>query len=272
MVKVLFIGDIVGYPGLDFVVENLEILKQKYCSDFVIVNGENVCNGKGITTEEADKLFNVGVDVITTGNHIWDNWYSKSLLKDSKRVVRPINYPPGNLGKGFVIVKHPVLGIDIAVLQLQGRMFMQTIDCPFRAVDNAVELIHKKSDTNIIIVDFHADATSEKITMGWHVDGKVSAIVGTHTHIQTADAQILPNGTAYITDCGMSGPYDSVLGMDKKVALNRYIYQTAFKFMPATEDIHICGVSIYIDEMSGQALKIERLIYPAFCQEVNLKN
>lgn len=268
MVKLLFIGDIVGFPGLEFVCKNLENIKKHYSSNFIVVNGENVCNGKGITEIEANKLFDIGVDVITTGNHIWDNWASKPLLKEDKRVIRPMNYPPGNLGRGFAIVKHKIFDIDIAVLQIQGRMYMQTIDCPFRTVNNTIENIHSKSDTNIIIVDFHAEATSEKVSMGWHLDGSVSAIIGTHTHIQTADEQILPKGTAYITDSGMSGPYDSVLGMDKKVALNRYINQTAYRFIPATEDIHICGVSIDIDVVSGQALSIERFIYPEFCKNV----
>jgi len=265
MINLLFIGDVVGFPGLDFIKQKLPCLVEKYNSNFIIVNGENICDGKGITETEADQLFDLGVDVITTGNHIWDNWMSKPLLKTSPRVIRPLNYPSGNVGRGYVIVNHKNTNKEIAVLQIQGRMFMQTIDCPFRAADAALEDISKK--TEVIIVDFHADATSEKVSMGWYLDGRVSALLGTHTHIQTADEQILPKGTAYITDVGMSGPYDSVLGLDKTVAIKRYLYQTAHKFIPATKDIHICGVSVQIDSSSGQAVKIERIIYPDFDRE-----
>ena len=270
MINLLFIGEIVGFPAFEFVKENFNKLVDKYSSDFLVVNGENICDGKGITEREANELFDLGTDVITTGNHIWENWMSKPLLKSNDRVIRPMNYPPGNIGKGFTIVKHKILDVNIAVLQLQGRMFMQTIDCPFRCADNVLNLISNKYATDIIIVDFHADATSEKVAMGWYLDGKVTALLGTHTHIQTADEQILPKGTAYITDVGMSGPYDSVLGLDKKVALNRYIYQSAYKFVPAKNDTRICGVCIGIDEISAQAIKIEKFIYPEFDKMITL--
>ena len=263
MIKVLFIGDIVGFSGLDFLCENFDKLKEKYNPNFIIVNGENICNGKGITEREANTIFDLGVSVITTGNHIWENWISKPLLKKNNLVLRPYNYPYGNVGKGFAIVKHPTLNIDIAVIQLQGRTFMHPIDCPFRSADHILTIL-KKNNVEIIIVDFHAEATSEKVTMGLHLDGKVSAIVGTHTHIQTADAQILPKGTAYITDVGMTGPYDSVLGLRKDVSLNRHIFQVAFKYEPATDDNKISGVIIDIEEDSGRALNIDNFVYPEF--------
>jgi metallophosphoesterase (TIGR00282 family) len=261
MINLLFIGDIVGFSGFEFVCEHLKTLTEKYKSNFIVINGENICNGKGITEKEADKLFEIGANVITTGNHIWDNWMSKPLLKANNLVIRPYNYPPGNVGRGYAVVKHSS-GIEIAVIQLQGRTFMPPIDCPFRAVENILKNIENKID--VIIVDFHAEATSEKITMGHFLDGKVSAVIGTHTHIQTSDAQILPKGTAYITDSGMSGAYDSVIGLRKDVALNRYLYQTNFKYEPATEDNRICGVSINIDEESGRAFKIEQFSFPEF--------
>ncbi len=270
MINLLFVGEIVGFSAFEFVKNNLQTLIDKYSADFIIINGENICDGKGMTEKEANVLFDLGADVLTTGNHIWENWLSKPLLKSNGRVIRPMNYPPGNVGKGYTVVKHKTLDINIAVLQLQGRMFMQSIDCPFRCADKSIYNINNKMETDIIIIDFHADATSEKVAMGWHLDGKVSALLGTHTHIQTADEQILPKGTAYITDVGMSGPYDSVLGLDKNVALNRYLYQSAYKFMPAKDDVHICGVNVLIDETSAQAVKIERFMYPEFEKSINI--
>ena len=261
MINLLFIGDIVGFTGFDFVCENLPALAKKYNSNFIVVNGENICNGKGITEREAEKLFELGVDVITTGNHIWDNWISKPLLKSNNLVLRPYNYPPGNVGKGVATVKHSS-GIEIAVIQLQGRTFMYDIDCPFRAATKILTTLTK--DIDVIIVDFHAEATSEKVAMANYLDGKVSALIGTHTHIQTADAQILPKGTAYITDVGMSGPYDSVLGLRKEVALNRHLYQTAHKYESATENNKICGVTVTIESESGRALRIDNFTLPDF--------
>jgi metallophosphoesterase (TIGR00282 family) len=261
MIKLLFIGDIVGFPGLDFVCENLQSLVEKYKSNFVVVNGENICNGKGITEQEATKLFELGTNVITTGNHIWENWISKPLLKSNNLVLRPYNYPSGNMGKGYAIVKHSS-GIEICVIQIQGRIFMQPIDCPFRAMESILGKLKNKID--VIIVDFHAEATSEKVAMAHYLDGRISALIGTHTHIQTADAQIMPKGTAYLTDVGMSGPYDSVLGLRTDVALNRHLYQTAHKYESATNDNKICGVTVDIDEESGRALKINNFIFPEF--------
>jgi metallophosphoesterase (TIGR00282 family) len=262
--KILFIGDIVGEKSLDFVIENLPTLYEKYNTSFTIVNGENIDKGKGLNQEQADMLFNAKVDIITTGNHIWENWSGRPLLAKEPRVLRPMNYPAGNAGLGFNIVD---IGSDkIAVLQLQGRTYMQTIDCPFKAADFALKKIHEH--TNNIIVDFHAEATAEKIAMGWYLDGKVSAVLGTHTHIPTADANILPNGTAFISDVGMSGPFDSVVGMRKDVAIKRLTLQTAHKYEMAENDIKISAVVVDIDTATGQALRIQQITYPSFTRSV----
>jgi 2',3'-cyclic-nucleotide 2'-phosphodiesterase len=264
--KVLFIGDIVGKPGMDTLAQQLPILIKAHGAELVIVNGENVADGKGLDEEQANEIFGLGVDIITTGNHIWDNWKSRPLLAKNDRVLRPMNYPSGNPGKGFNVFQIKS-GLTVAVLQLQGRTFMQSIDCPFKAADYALSIIKEKTD--IIIVDFHADATSEKVTMGWHLDGKVTAIFGTHTHIPTADATILPNGTAYITDVGMTGAYDSVLGMRKDVAIKRYTLQTAHKFEIAdANDVHLCGVCVTVDAETGQSYDIKHIISPPFQRSV----
>lgn len=260
-IKLLFVGDVVGLVGFEYLKKELKGLIESYDANFVIVNGENIENGKGLNEEQADEIFALGVDVITTGNHIWDNWKSRPLMAKNDRVIRPYNYPPGNVGKGFKIVeKSP--GLNIAVVQLQGRTYMQAIDCPFRAADHLVKSLSEK--TPIIIVDFHADATAEKVAMGWHLDGRVSAVIGTHSHIPTADAAILMNGTAYISDVGMTGPYDSVVGMRKDIALRRLMLQTAHKYEQATDDLKLCGVFVEIDSESGQAMMIEQIILPKF--------
>ena len=265
-VSILFVGDVVGPAGLNILQKELPKLKEKYKIHFTIVNGENAANGKGITEEESKIIYEAGADVITTGNHVWDNWRGKPLLASNANIVRPLNYPQGNAGKGFLFYKLDD-DITIAVLQLQGRTFMQTIDCPFKAAEFALKHIEEK--TNIIIVDFHADATAEKIAMGWHLDGKVSALIGTHTHIPTSDSSILPNGTAYITDVGMTGPYDSVVGLRKDVALKRFLLQTPHKYEIADKDAKLCAVRVDIETSSGQAVKIEQIVLPEFDREVN---
>jgi hypothetical protein len=260
-INLLFIGDIVGEPALTFLKENLDKLKTKYKSNFIVVNGENIKDGKGITETESEFLFGLGVRVITTGNHVWDNWKARPLLSKDSRVIRPLNYPPNNPGFGYTIVD--LEGEEtVAVLQIQGRSLMAPIDCPFRTVDHFLKQIREK--TKNIIVDFHAETTSEKIAMAWHLDGKVSAIIGTHTHIQTADAQILPNGTAYITDVGMTGPYNSVIGMSKEVSLKRMLLQTPQKFELAEGDLKISGVVVEIDTLTNQAMTIQSFMYPEF--------
>jgi metallophosphoesterase (TIGR00282 family) len=263
--SVLFFGDIVGLKALDFLISNIDIFKDKYRPDFIIANGENICNGKGLTDREANMLFECGVNVITTGNHIWDNWKSRPLLAENNKVLRPMNYPQGNPGFGYTVTKSGT-GEQIAVLQLQGRTYMQTIDCPFKAADYVIKKINES--TNIIIVDFHAEATAEKIAMGHHLDGRVSAIIGTHTHIPTADASIMHNGTGYITDVGMCGPYDSVVGLRKDIALKRFILQTAHKYEEAENDIRICGVHLQIDPSSAQTMEISHFTYPEFERKI----
>lgn len=258
-ISILFIGDVVGEPGLKAVEEKLPKLIDDCRAQFVIINAENVDKGKGLNENQANRLFKSGAHVLTTGNHIWDNWKSRPLLAENPNIIRPYNYPSGNPGRGFTFFAIDE-NIIFAVLQLQGRIFMQTIDCPFKIADNALNYIHQK--TKNIIVDFHAEATAEKMAMGWYLDGKVSAILGTHTHVQTNDACILPAGTAYITDVGMSAPYDSVLGMRKDVALKRLILQTAHKYEIASDDVRVCGVNILIDTNSGKALEISSFMDP----------
>jgi metallophosphoesterase (TIGR00282 family) len=264
-ISVLFIGDIVGEPGMKAVGEYLPKLREKFKPDFVFVNGENADNGKGITEKEAEQLYGFGVSIITTGNHVWDNWKSKPLMANDTRVLRPLNYPSGNVGMGYTYYNLNDK-TTICVLQLQGRTYMQTIDCPFKAADFALKSISEK--TKIILVDFHADATAEKIAMGWHLDGRVSAVLGTHTHVPTADACILPNGTAYISDVGMTGPYDSVVGMRKDIALKRFLLQIPHKYEMAIDDVHVCGANVIINASTGQAMKIEPFAMPGFVNSV----
>ncbi len=256
---ILFIGDIVGRNGLREVLKQLPELRQRFAADAVIVNGENIVGGKGLTETEAEALFKAGVHCITTGNHIWENWKSRPLLASDKRVLRPHNYPPENPGKGWGLIPLPD-GRSIGVVQIQGRVFMQSIDDPFKSVDEAINKL--KPDTKIIIVDFHADATAEAIAMGWFLDGRVSAVLGTHTHVQTADATILPEGTAYVTDVGMSGPYDSVIGMKKEIAIRRMRLQTAHKYESAEGAVRVCGAHVILDEESGEAVAIETFCSP----------
>ena len=255
----LFIGDVVGHVGLRELLRQLPELKERYAADAIVVNGENIVNGKGLTDDEANQLFTAGVHCITTGNHIWENWKSRSLLSSNPNVLRPLNYPSENPGRGWSLVTLPG-GRTLGVVQIQGRVFMQSIDDPFKAVDDAIAQL--KPRTSIILVDFHADATAESVAMGWYLDGRVSAVLGTHTHIQTADATILPSGTAYVTDVGMSGPYDSVIGMQKEIAIKRMRLQTAHKYEVAEKDVRICGAHILIDEVSGIAAQIEMFQSP----------
>ncbi|MFQ5605073.1 MAG: TIGR00282 family metallophosphoesterase [bacterium] len=258
-VRILFIADIVGKPGLEIASKITPSVKEKYKIDFCIANGENGCNGKGLTQKIARNYFNVGIDVITSGNHIWYNKDIYEMLQNSDRILRPLNYPDGNYGHGSTIVEMTE-GVKIAVVNLQGRTYLYSIDCPFRRGLAEVKRIQKF--TKIIFVDFHAEATAEKVAMGWYLDGKVSALVGTHTHIQTADEKILPEGTAYITDAGMTGPYDSVLGMKKEIAINRFIRQTPSRYLTAENDLKFCAVVVSIAAETGKATSIERLSLP----------
>lgn len=258
-VRVLFVADVVGKPGYEILSEILPGVIDRHKIDFVIANGENTNNGKGITEKQAERFIKLGVDVITGGNHTWENWKLKDLFQNYNQVIRPANYPEGNIGTGVAVVEIRD-NLKVAVLNLQGRTFMYPIDCPFRAAD---KLLHDiKKETSIILVDFHAEATAEKLAMAWYLDGRVSALIGTHTHVQTADERILPNGSAYITDAGMTGPHDSVIGMDIGIALHRFIKQTPRKFELATSNSRFNAVLIDIDTQSGKGLSIKRISLP----------
>jgi 2',3'-cyclic-nucleotide 2'-phosphodiesterase len=264
IINILFVGDIIGKPGLSLVQTWLPGLIQKYKADFVIANGENVSDGKGCTDKEGKILFDLGVNVITGGNHTWDKHQSQEYLRTEARSLRPLNYPKGTYGSGYYVGE--TKKGKVAVINLQGRTFMAGIDCPFRSSEWILSRL--KSEAKVIIVDFHAEATAEKIAMISFLDGKVTAVIGTHTHVQTADERIYPNGTAYITDVGMSGPYDSVIGMKTQAAVNRFLYQTPQKYETAEHDNHLCGVFLKADSDTGKALEIERILFPEFIKKI----
>jgi metallophosphoesterase (TIGR00282 family) len=255
-VNILFIGDIVGKPGRQAVSRELHRLVDRYNIDMVIANGENASGGFGITTETARELFACGVHLFTSGNHIWDKKEALEYLKKEERIIRPANYPDGAPGKGSVVFTTPG-GVKVGVLNLEGRVFMDALDCPFRAADREVAAL--AAVTPVIIVDFHAEATSEKSSLGWYLDGRVSAVVGTHTHVQTADERLLTAGTAYISDVGMTGAFDSVIGVRKEEPIYRFLTQLPAKFEVAKKDIRMNAVVLTIDEASGKALGIERI-------------
>lgn len=265
LLNLLFIGDIVGKPGMGVVQTWLPGLIQKYKADFVIANGENAADGKGCTAKEGKVLFELGVDVITGGNHTWDRHQSQDYLKNEPRSLRPMNYPKGTYGNGFHIGESKKG--KVGVLNLQGRTFMADIDCPFRTAEWVLQKI--SAETKVIFVDFHAEATAEKIAMANFLDGKISALVGTHTHVQTADERIFPGGTGYITDAGMTGPYESVIGMKTQAAVNRFLYQTPQKYETAENDVHICGMFFKIDTETGKTVELERIVFPEFITKTN---
>ncbi len=263
-INILFIGDIIGKPGLTILETWLPNLIQKYKAEVIIANGENASDGKGVTNKEGEILFNLGVNVITGGNHIWDKHQSQDYLKIEPKVIRPLNYPKGTHGNGYYIFESKKG--KVGVINIQGRAFMATIDCPFRTMDWV--LTRLKNETKVIFVDFHAEATAEKMAMANYLDGKVSALVGTHTHIQTSDERILKNGTGFISDVGMTGPYDSVIGMKTQAAINRFIYQTPQKYETAVSDVHICGMFFKIDIDTGKTIELERIFFPDFIKKV----
>ena len=254
--RVLMIGDVVGRPGRKAVQLGLADLKKEYDFSLIVANGENSSGGFGISGETAAELFSYGVDILTTGNHIWNKREAFALLEKDKRVIRPANYPPMLPGSGLVIFETKE-NYKIAVLNLSGRSFMPALDCPFRMVDEMLKGLQGK--VNAIVVDFHAEATSEKLAFGWHLAGRVAAVCGTHTHVQTADERILPGGTAYITDMGMSGPRDSVIGTNADIAIRRFITQAPVRMEVASGLFQFNGVIIEIDETCGEALSIDRV-------------
>ncbi len=259
---VLFIGDVVGTPGVTMVERLLKGIIAKHDIDFVICNGENTHNGKGTSRVALTQLKESGVDVVTGGNHTWNNFNFFETLKSDPAVIRPLNYPRGVYGKGFGVFNMGKGLGAIAVVNLQGRTFMPSIDCPFRAADWVIKQLKEK--TKCIVVDMHAEATAEKIALGWYLDGRVSAVLGTHTHVQTADERILPKGTGYCTDVGMTGPFESVIGMQKKTATDRFLYQTPHKYDCAEDDVHLSAVLLKLDTETGLTKSISRMFYPEF--------
>ena len=253
--KVLFIGDVVGSPGRDALKEFLPKIKSKFKPDVTIVNGENAAAGKGITEKIYHEIRQSGADIITLGNHTWAKKEIFDFIDDAEDMIRPANFPSGNPGKGYLIKKFG--NRKIAVINGQGRTFMPPIDCPFRVIEDIVAEV--KEETPFIFLDFHAEATSEKQAMGWFLDGQVSAVVGTHTHVQTADERILPGGTAYISDVGMTGPYDGILGVEKEVVINRFLTNLPARFEVTSGREQINGVFITLNNTTGLADSIQRI-------------
>ena len=249
------IGDIFARPGRRAVRECLDPLVAQYGVDFVVANAENAAGGFGLTREIAAELFDAGVHVLTGGNHTWDKPEVIGLLEDDERVLRPHNYPAENPGSGMCVRK--VGGLSVAVLNLQGRVFMPPTDCPFQAADRLIASV--KDEADVIIVDLHAEATSEKYAMAWYLDGRVAALVGTHTHVQTADEQVFPQGMAYISDLGMTGPHESIIGVRVDQSLGRFLNARPARFEAAKGDVRFHGVVIEIDGHSGRATGIERI-------------
>lgn len=254
--KILFIGDIVGRPGREVVKGLLPGLKKEFNLDFVIANAENAAGGSGITAKVANELFNYGVNALTSGDHIWKKSEIFEIIDKEERILRPVNFPQGAPGRGQALFNSPG-GIKLGVINVQGRVFMEALECPFKTTREAVEAL--ASQTKVIIVDIHAEATSEKIALGWYLDGRVSAVLGTHTHVQTADERILPQGTAFITDAGMAGPVDSVIGRRIEDVLARFITAIPRRFEVADQNIQLQGAVLDIDENTGKARSIVRI-------------
>ena len=254
--NVLFIGDVVGKTGRQAVKALLPGLIQRYRLDFVIANGENAAGGFGINEKTASELFDSGVHVITTGNHVWDKKDAVSLISKENRILRPLNYPAGVPGAGSIVLTLPCKE-QIAVVNVLGRVFMNILDCPFRT--SLPEIERLSAITNIIIIDMHAEATSEKTAFGYYMNGKVSAVIGTHTHVQTADEKILPGGTAYITDVGMTGPQESVIGIEKNQIIEKFLNHMPRKYDVAAGTGVLSAVVVEIEKNSGKATSIQRV-------------
>ncbi len=255
--NVLVIGDVVGKPGRDLLTEKLPAYIASEGIDFVIANGENAAQGSGITPSLFKELQKAGIDVVTMGDHAWRRKEAVPLLEQDLRLLRPLNYPPECVGRGVGTYRTRG-GVRISVISLLGRVFMDPVDCPFRAVDNALKILG--GDAGIVFVEIHAEATSEKIAMGWKLAGRVACVFGTHTHVPTADERILPGGTAYITDLGMTGPYDSVIGRDKESVLFRFQTAMHAPFTVATGDVRIAGARVKVDTATARAIEIRRVL------------
>ncbi len=256
--RLLFIGDIVGKPGRDCVRVGLAAIVDFHQIDFVIANAENAAGGFGITREIGEQLLDLGIDVMTSGNHIWDKKEALDYIGIEPRLLRPANFPAGAPGNGSYVARSRD-GRAVGVLNVMGRVFMAPLDDPFAVVSREVEKLRERTRT--IFVDFHAEATSEKLAMGWHLDGRVTAVVGTHTHVQTADERILPKGTAYLTDVGMTGPHDSIIGVEVAPALARFTTAMPQKFDTATANPRLNAVIVEVDDQTGRATDVERLSY-----------
>ena len=257
--RVLFIGDIVGEPGRKAVKTLVPVLRDRHALDVVIANGENSAGGSGLTSKTAEEILSAGVDVVTTGDHVWDQKEVMTLLPNEPRVLRPLNYPAGTVGQGTHVFKVSGKGL-MAVVNLQGRVFMPELDNPF--VVGEAEVRKLRTETKIILVDFHAEATSEKIAMARFLDGQISALIGTHTHVQTSDEQIFPGGTAFLCDAGFTGPHDSVLGREIEPVVKRFLTYTPQRFHVATGRVLLQGAIIEIDESTGRATSISRVSEP----------
>nr|WP_152947316.1 TIGR00282 family metallophosphoesterase [Desulfofundulus thermobenzoicus] len=250
------IGDVVGRPGRRAVKENMPGLIRELAVDFVVANGENAAGGNGITREVARELWASGIDVLTMGNHVWDNKEIYTFIDQERRILRPANYPGGVPGRGMGVYESRNQ-LKVAVINLSGRVFLSELDCPFRRADELLSELN--GITPLILVDFHGEATSEKMAMGWYLDGRVSAVCGTHTHVQTADERILPGGTAYITDVGMTGPRDSVIGVKKEMVLDKFLTHLPRRFEVAPGPYQFNAVLIDVSEETGQAREVRRI-------------
>lgn len=256
--NILLIGDIVGRPGRNILKSLLLEVQKQHNISFTIANAENAAGGRGLTHAIMDELISYGIDVLTMGNHVWDNKDIFNFIDNEHRIIRPVNYPAYCPGQGYHIFK-AAFNIRIAVINASGRVFMPALDCPFRTVDRILDKI--KDQTDIIIIDFHAEATSEKLAFGYYFDGRADVVAGTHTHIQTADERILPQGTAYITDLGMTGPRISILGMEKEAVIEKFLYQRPVRFEVAGGSSQLQGAVISIDEAEMKVNGIKRISY-----------
>lgn len=253
--NIMVIGDICGRPGRQAAAHYIPKLKTEYNINCIIANGENAAGGVGITLPVYEELMSMGIDIVTTGNHVWDKKEIFDFIDKAEFLLRPANYPLGTPGKGYTII--PVGPYNIGIVNLAGRVFMPPVDCPFRTADEIISKLETQCD--FVVVDFHAEATSEKMALGWFLDGRISCLVGTHTHIQTADERIFPKGTAYISDLGMVGPYHSILGVDKEPVIRKFLTGLPVKFSVATGESIFCAIIVVIDDHSGKAVSVTRI-------------